>query len=55
MKHLWHTALQQLPLSYLAWIIPRQIATNICTMKQANVDSAQLLIFMIIYKQTITV
>ena len=55
MKHLWHTALQQLPLSYLAWIIPGKIATYFCTMKQTNVDSAQLLIFMIIYKQTVAV
>ena len=55
MKHVWHTALQLLPLSYLAWIIPRQIATYSCTVKQTNVDSAQLLIFMIIYKQTIAV
>ena len=38
MKHLRHTALLQLPLSYLAWIIPRQIATYSCTMKQTNVD-----------------
>ena len=55
MKHLWHTALQQLPLAYLAWIIPRQTATYSCTMKQTNADSAQLLIFMIIYKETIAV
>ena len=55
MKHLWHTALQQLTLSYLAWIIPRQTATFSYTMKQINVDSAQLLLFMIIYKQTVAV
>ena len=55
MKHFWNTALQQLPLSYLAWIIPRQVASYSCTMKKKNVDSAQLLIFMIIYKQTIAV
>ena len=55
MKHLWHTALQQLHLSYLAWIIPRQIATYSFVMKQTNVDSVQLLIFTIIYKQTIAV
>ena len=42
MKHLWHTALQQLALSYLAWIIPKQTATYSCTMKQTNVNSAQL-------------
>ena len=52
MKHLWHTALQQLPLSYLVWIIPRQIATYSCKMKQINADSAQLLIFMITDLQT---
>ena len=55
MEHLWHTALQQLPLSYLDWIIPRQIENYSCTMKQTNVDGAHLLIFMIIYKQTIGV
>ena len=50
MKHLWHTALQQLHLSYLAWIIPKQIAIYSFTMKQTNVDSVQLLIFIIIYR-----
>ena len=50
MKHLWHTALQQLHLSYLVWIIPKQIATYSFTMKQTNVDSVQLLIFIIIYR-----